>query len=67
MDTIPRIWKYIAKEKIANSIRYQMDLDELLDLKELGYTRPHDALCLAFDYGRAKGHRAAKAEMRTKA
>ena len=64
MDTIQTIVAYIRREKIRNIRYYQMNLHELMELKELGYTCPQEALCIAYDYGRAKGYRAAKAEAR---
>lgn len=64
MDTIQTIVAYIRREKIRNGNRYQMDFHELVALKKLGCTCPQEALCIAYDYGRAKGHRAAKAEAR---
>lgn len=64
MDTIQTIVAYIRREKIRNANRYQIDFHELVALKEMEYIRPYEALCIAYDYGRAKGYRAAKAEAR---
>lgn len=64
MDTIQTIIAYIRRSKIRNAKRYQMNLYELMELNKLGHTSPQEALCIAYDYGRAKGYRAAKAEAR---
>ena len=49
MDTIQTIVAYIRREKIRNIRYYQMNLHELMELKELGYTCPQEALCIAYD------------------
>lgn len=64
MDTIQAISNYIRREKIRNAKYYQMNLHELMELNKLGYTSPQEALCIAYEYGRAKGYRAAKVEAR---
>ena len=61
MNIIERISAYIQKTKMGNLDRYEMDMDELLFLKrECNRGDSIDALILAFDYGRAKGYRAAR-------
>lgn len=72
MDTIPKIEQYINSEKHGRFAHYQISSAELYDLVNLSMANPDvdaaiHSLCLAFDYGRAKGYRAAKAEMRAKA
>ncbi len=73
MDTIEKIQWYInrtgVKYKIATP--YQMNLGEMFALAHLAGEDVTGAICLAFDYGRAKGERsaraAAKAERRARA
>lgn len=64
MTEIEKIQSYIAQPtsgKFPLSTRYQMGISETLALSRMN---PTDAVCLAFDYGRAKGYRAAKKEAR---
>ena len=56
--------QYISSRKIYNRNCYQMTLEELRELKELSGESAMAALCLAFNYGRAKGWQAARAERR---
>lgn len=63
--TVPGVEKmerYIAVRKLRRQSRYQLRLEELRVLKELSGESTVAALCLAFDYGRAKGWQAARAE-----
>ena len=64
MDTIARIEKYIANTKYQRNPRYAVQLDEICDIARK--KTPCDAVILAFEYGQAKGYRAAKAEMKQK-
>ena len=67
MSEIEKMKRYISKPQSGEfqiGTRYQMCLGEML---ELSHMSPIDAVCLAFDYGRAKGYRAAKAEGRAQA
>ena len=66
--TISYLKAYYAKTNIPEEARYRYcmyykDIKALLD-----YHRFNDfeALCLAFDYGMAKGYRAAKAKAKRK-
>ncbi len=52
---IDKIEQYISSRKIYNRNCYQMTLEELRELKELSGESAMAALCLAFNYGRAKG------------
>lgn len=65
MNIIRRIEAYIQRTAMKNLDRYEMDMEELLFLKhECMRGEPIDALILAFDYGRAKGYRAARRAMK---
>ena len=64
---IDKIEQYISSRKIYNRNCYQMTLEELRELKELSGESAMAALCLAFNYGRAKGWQAAWAERRIRA
>ena len=67
MSEIEKMQEYINKRESGSfpqGTRYQMNLGELLSLSHMS---PTDAVCLAFEYGRAKGYRAAKAEGRARA
>jgi len=61
MTTLSRIENYIAKEDLSN-VRYEMNCEEATALRELiscgGVVL---AISMAFDYGRAKGLREARA------
>lgn len=62
MTEIEKIQSYIAQPtsgKFPLDTRYQMGF---LEARALSCMNPMDAVCLAFDYGRAKGYRAAKKE-----
>lgn len=64
MTTIEKIEKYIAKENLSNG-RYEMKYQEATALSELlSLSGSLYAIGLAFDYGRAKGLREAKAGVR---
>lgn len=65
MSEIEKIKRYIELTKIRNPIRYDMDITEGLELSKQAYDStdmPLEIIVLAFEYGRAKGYRAAKAE-----
>lgn len=65
MSEIEKMKRYIKQTNMPHSAfrRYQMNWDDLSGLTQMreAFT---DAVCLAFDYGMAKGYRAAKAEAR---
>ena len=64
MSEIEKMQRYIERTKVENGAFYQMNLREMLDLAHTAAETPVDVVCLAFEYGRAKGYRAAKAERR---
>lgn len=49
---------------MENGHLYQMNMREMLDLAHTAAETPIDVVCLAFEYGKAKGYRAAKAEVK---
>ncbi len=69
MTEIEKMKKYIERTKMNVSLAspYQMSVRETLDLAKGAAETPVDIICLAFDYGCAKGYRAAKAEGRATA
>lgn len=67
MTEIERIRRYVEREKVSQNSRYDMDMIEGLELSKAAYEAedlPLGIIVLAFNYGRAKGYRAAKAEGR---
>lgn len=62
MSVLQKIQSYISQTTIKNSKRYGMNMSELLAMRETAGDDLSSALCLAFDYGMAKGYRAAKKE-----
>lgn len=60
MSEIERIKAYSEKTKIPPNIkkRYGLFLNEMFALAQ--YRGPIDTVCMAFDYGMAKGYRAGK-------
>ena len=64
MNEIEKIQKYIdlTGVKYASSSPYQMNLAELFALRRMDDIG--EAICLAFEYGRAKGERSARAAQR---
>ena len=65
MSEIEKIQRYIKRnKKFPMGTPYQMNLLEMFSLADMSAESPADAICLAFDYGRAKGYRAAKAEQK---
>lgn len=68
MSEIDKIKRYIARTKMAENIRYSMNLGVVLELQQQAHAGgdiPIWVISLAFDYGKAKGYRAAKAEGRS--
>lgn len=63
MADLQRIQKYIDKTQADNMWRYELMMN---DWKALATLHTIDAVAMAFLYGRAKGYRAAKAEMTKK-
>lgn len=64
MEVLQSIQDYINHTKVKNAGAYCMCVGELRALHDLSERDLCSAFCLAFDYGRAKGYRAAKAEVR---
>ena len=70
MSEIERIRRYVEREKIRQNDRYGMNMIEGVELSKAAYESgdlPLEIIVLAFNYGRAKGYREAKAESRNAA
>jgi len=57
-----RIRNYIRRTRQVNGKFYQMNLAEMFVMAQVARQKPADMICLAFDYGKAKGYRGARAE-----
>ena len=66
MNKIEEINRYIERTgvKYADNSPYQMAFSEIIDLYDLFQKDWYKALCLAFNYGRAKGERHARKELK---
>lgn len=64
MSKIEQIRKYIMATKIPDNEKYGMYLNDMKALYQLGKQDIYAMLSVAFQYGRAKGYRAAKREVR---
>lgn len=67
MTEIERIKRYIKRtgKKYTDTSPYHINIEEAFSLTDLSKGgKPVDAVTLAFEYGRAKGYRAARAEQR---
>ncbi len=62
MSEIEKVQRYISKNKAPSNPRYDANLNEIFAIAH--EMSPVEAVNLAFTYGRAKGYRAAKAEVR---
>lgn len=62
MTKIDKMMEYINRTKIKRADNYCMVYSEAVELVHMDDR--FDALSLAFDYGKAKGYRAAQAERR---
>ena len=65
MSTAEKMKAYIQRTAIKNADQYAMDfseIDALYQMSEQGHI--FDALLLSFRFGRAKGYRMAKKELR---
>lgn len=62
IEKIQKIKRYITRtsSKFQQGTPYQMNLGELFTLAHMTAKDTVGAICLAFDYGRAKGYRAAE-------
>lgn len=64
MSEIEKMKRYIERTKLNKNDLYQMNMREMLDLAHATAETPVEIVCLAFEYGKAKGYRAAKAKRR---
>ncbi len=67
MTEIEKIERYIARTRINNDDRYCLRSKQAVRMAEQAMEcggLPYEVIVLAFEYGRAKGYRAAKAEVR---
>ncbi len=66
MTEIEKMQRYIARAKMPSDPKdnYCFCLGELNAIERFAKADSFNALCLLFEYGRAKGYRAAKAEVR---
>lgn len=67
MNELEHINRYIERTKQANVEFYQMNLAEMFAMAQAARQKPADMICLAFEYGMAKGYRAARAEAKKEA
>ena len=65
-DVKEKIERYIRRTRLnpKDTMAYQIKFTEIVWLAHATEKLPIDAVCLAFNYGMAKGYRAAKAEVR---
>lgn len=63
MSEIEKIKRYIKRTGVQYEITspYHIDLQELVALRRMAENALADAIYLAFEYGRAKGERSARA------
>ena len=67
MSEIEKMKRYIERTKLDKSDRFHMDMVEALALAHQARGSVDlliEVITLAFNYGKAKGHRAAKAEVK---
>lgn len=64
MSEIETMQRYVERTKIGNAHSYTMNMREMLALAEFAQSVPFEMICMAFSYGRSKGYRAAKAEVK---
>ena len=70
MNEIEKIKRYVAKNTIPNGSKYDLDIVDGFELSKAAHENkdlPLEIIVLAFNYGRAKGYRAAKAEEKARA
>lgn len=72
MSEIEKMKRYIERTKMNDRLDslYRMNLAEAFELTmqaDASSDLSFNAICLAFNYGKAKGYRAAKAEGRARA
>lgn len=67
MSEIEKMKRYIERTKMNVPTAYGMNVAEAFELSKQAYVcgdLPIEMISLAFDYGKAKGYRAAKTEVR---
>lgn len=67
MSEIEKMQRYIERTKLDKNSRFGLSTTEAFELAHKARTMaefPMEVICLAFNYGKAKGYRAAKAEVR---
>lgn len=64
MTNIEKMKRYIELTQMPDLDRYCMCMDDLHGLHDMLEQGEFSALALAFEFGQAKGYRAAKAEVR---
>lgn len=67
MNELEHINRYIERTKLGRLSAYQLRIQEGLALADAARVSPADMICLAFEYGMAKGYRAARAEAKKEA
>lgn len=70
MSEIEKMKRYIERTKMNAPTAYGMNMHEVFELSKQAYgcgELPIEIIDLAFNYGKAKGYRAAKAERRARA
>ena len=67
MKELERINRYIERTKLDPLPAYHLRLNEGFALADAARVSPVSTICLAFEYGMAKGYRAAKAEQKKEA
>lgn len=70
MTEIEKMKKYIERTKLDDGGHYKIGMHEAFELARQAYKLndlPIEIISLAFNYGKAKGYRAAKAERRAQA
>lgn len=61
MSEIERIQRYIDQTGVKRA-EYNMSFKEAVEMTRMAANDPLDTIAMAFNYGKAKGYRAAKAE-----
>ena len=70
MSEIEKMKRYIERTKLDKNDRFYLDMEEAFELAIQAHESndlPLETISLAFNYGKAKGYRAAKAERRARA
>lgn len=67
MNELEQINRYIERTRMSNGKAYRMNLVDIVAMAMNAKDDPWEMLRLAFDYGRAKGYRAARAEAKKEA